>query len=136
MNEYELEEEFFTNDTPPYNTHNTTIIIEEGGYYLFNMIIISVFAISLLGVCCKSISRARQYVDETRQTSSLDNYLLSHQVREADIEGNCSICIEPFNSTQTNVVLQCNHKFHSRCIKEWLEKELTCPNCRQPFQIN
>ena len=34
---YEPEEESITNDTPPYETHNTTIIIEEGGYYLFNI---------------------------------------------------------------------------------------------------
>ena len=133
---YKPEEDSIANDTPPYETHNTTVIIEEGGYYLFNMMILSVFALGLLGMCCKSMSRARQYINESRRTSSLDNYLLSHQVQEAVTEGNCSICIEPFTSTQTNIVLQCNHKFHSRCIKEWLEKELTCPNCRQPLLIN
>ena len=131
-----IEEEELINDTPPYDTHNTTVIIEEGGYYLFNMMILSVFALGLLSVCCKSMSRARQYMNEARQASSLDSYLLSHQVRETDTEGNCSICIEPFTSTQTNIILQCNHKYHSHCIKPWLEKELTCPNCRQPLQIN
>ena len=124
-----------TNDTPPYNTHNTTIIIEEGGYYLFNMMILSVFALGLIGMCCKSLSRARQYINESRQSSSLNNYLLSHQVQEGGVEGTCSICIEAFTSSQANIVLQCNHKFHSHCIKEWLEKELICPNCRAPINI-
>ena len=131
-----IEEEELINDTPPYNTHNTTVIIEEGGYYLLNMMFLSVFALGLIGVCCKSLSRSVQYMNEARQVSSLDSYLLSHQTQEADTEGNCSICIEPFTSTQTCIVLQCNHKYHSHCIKEWLEKELTCPNCRQPLQLN
>jgi len=107
-----IEEESIVNDTPPYDTQNTTIIIEEGGYYLFDVIMISVFAFGLLSVCYKSMSRARQYVNESRQSSNLDSYLLSRHAQEADTEGNCSICIEPFNSTQANVVLQCNHKFH------------------------
>jgi len=126
--------EYITDDTPPYETHNSTVTI-EGGYYLFNMIIISVFSIGVLSGCYKVVKRAAKYMNECRHTSSLDNYLLSHQVKEADKTGNCSICIEPFNSTQTNIVLQCNHKFHKHCIKEWLEKDLTCPLCRQPFQI-
>ena len=132
---YEPEEESITNDTPPYETHNTTVIIEEGGYYLFNMMILSVFALGLIGMCCKSLSRARQYINESRQSSSLNDYLLSHQIQEEETEGTCSICIEAFTSSQTNIVLQCNHKFHSHCIKEWLEKELICPNCRAPINI-
>jgi len=130
-----IDEEYIINDTPPYETRNTTVTI-EGGYYLFNMIIISVLAIGVLSVCYDGMSRAHKYITKTKHISCLDNYLLSHQVQEADRTGNCSLCIEPFNSTQTNVVLQCNHKFHKECIKEWLEKELTCPNCRQSFQIN
>ena len=132
------EEESIINDTPPYNTQNTTIIIEEGGYYLFNMMILSVFALGLIGMCCKSLSRARQYINDSRQSrqsSSLNDYLLSHQIQEEETEGTCSICIEAFTSSQTNIVLQCNHKFHSHCIKEWLEKELICPNCRAPINI-
>ena len=124
-----------TNDTPPYNTHNTTIIIEEGGYFLFNMAAISLIGLGIISACYKSLSKARQYIIDSRQSSSLNDYLLSHQVQEEETEGTCSICIEAFISSQTNIVLQCNHKFHSHCIKEWLEKELICPNCRAPINI-
>jgi len=130
-----IEEEYIASDTPPYEIHNSTVTI-EGGYYLFNMIIVSVFAIGVLSGCTKVVSRVHKYMNDSRHTSSLDNYLLSHQVQDTNTEGQCSICIEPFNSTRTSVVLQCSHKFHEKCIKEWLEKELTCPNCRQPLLIN
>ena len=33
------------------------------------------------------------------------------------------------------VKLDCNHKFHSHCITEWLHKELTCPNCRVELEL-
>jgi len=139
---YEPEEDSITNDTPPYNTQNTTIIIEEGGLYLFNMAVVSLLALGIISACYKSVYRTHQYFSDfrdsrqsIRQSSSLNDYLLSHQVRGEETEGTCSICIEPFTSSQTNIVLQCNHKFHSHCIKEWLDKELICPNCRAPINI-
>jgi hypothetical protein len=131
-----LDEEELINDTPPYDTHNNNTVTIEGGYYLFNMMIISVLGVGILRVCCKSMSRARQYINETRQTSSLDSYLLSHQDKDEDAVGSCAICIEAFTSTKTNTTLQCNHTFHTDCIKEWLEKELTCPICRQVLLLN
>jgi len=135
MNGSEPEEEFITNDTPFYDTHNNTIIIEGGVIYLFNVIISSVLVIGALSGCYKVVARARKCMNDYRHVSSLDNYLLSHQDQEAATDGSCSICIEPFNSPQATVVLRYNHKFHNKCIKEWLEKELTCPNCRAPLVI-
>jgi len=131
------EEEFITNDTPPYDTRNNTIIIEPGGLYLLNMAVVSLLALGIISACYKSVYRTHQYFSDFRgrQSGSLDDYLLSHQVRGEETEGTCSICIEPFTSSQTNIVLQCNHKFHSHCIKEWLDKELICPNCRAPINI-
>ena len=141
------EEDSITNDTPPYDTRNNTIIIEPGGLYLLNMALVSLLALGIISACYKSVYRTHQYFSDfrgrqggsrqsgSRQSSSLNDYLLSHQVRGEETEGTCSICIEPFTSSQTNIVLQCNHKFHSHCIKEWLEKELICPNCRAPINI-
>lgn len=57
----------------------------------------------------------------------------------------CSICIEEFN--KHNIILSCNHKFHSECIMTYIEAEfnkyrkqnsdqiccqqLRCPLCRK-----
>jgi hypothetical protein len=42
---------------------------------------------------------------------------------------NCSICLEKLVSKGTQIVF-CNHEFHHDCIEKWLEKENTCPICR------
>ncbi len=31
--------------------------------------------------------------------------------------------------------LSCNHTFHMACLIKWLEKNRTCPTCREPFQL-
>lgn len=41
----------------------------------------------------------------------------------------CSICLdENENDLYTT---SCNHCFHDKCIKQWLDKKNTCPNCRR-----
>jgi len=44
----------------------------------------------------------------------------------------CSICLEQFNSSSnTSVILECNHIYHKNCIKKWLKNNDGCPMCRQ-----
>ena len=36
-----------------------------------------------------------------------------------------------------NIVnLDCKHYFHRKCIKKWLDKNNTCPNCRAKINNN
>lgn len=46
----------------------------------------------------------------------------------------CVICIEPLQSKQTTIILDCNHIYHKDCILDWFNKELTCPMCRKPVE--
>ncbi|GFQ76830.1 e3 ubiquitin-protein ligase TTC3 [Trichonephila clavata] len=41
----------------------------------------------------------------------------------------CSICYEEMTSS-TAYKVDCNHSFHLKCIKKWLEKKSDCPICR------
>eukprot|EP01031_Cornospumella_fuschlensis_P033827 gene33827-40928_t len=43
----------------------------------------------------------------------------------------CPIC---FDSPKKAVALNCSHIFCEQCVCEWLEKEKTCPVCRQEVQ--
>ena len=63
----------------------------------------------------------------------------------------CIICLEDFKSNDelsalesTNKkayekaetsVLDCGHKFHRKCIADWLKKEENCPICRMKFNL-
>ena len=46
----------------------------------------------------------------------------------------CSICLEQINDKEINLItilLDCNHKYHQKCINKWLQyKKYTCPYCR------
>jgi hypothetical protein len=43
----------------------------------------------------------------------------------------CSICLDTFSCLSKIKTLECNHSFHSDCIKEWLRIRPTCPLCRK-----
>jgi hypothetical protein len=38
----------------------------------------------------------------------------------------CSICQE----NECDMITECNHNFHRRCLNRWLERRQTCPVCR------
>lgn len=42
----------------------------------------------------------------------------------------CAICLENFDGTLRAIVLQCSHRFHGRCIREWMMANRRCPVCR------
>lgn len=41
----------------------------------------------------------------------------------------CSICLDKLVVKQTQT-LHCGHEFHHECIEKWIEKNNTCPFCR------
>ena len=63
----------------------------------------------------------------------------------------CIICLEDFKSNDElhtlesinkqafekveTSILECGHKFHRKCIEDWLKKETNCPICRMKFNI-
>ncbi|KAJ4827079.1 hypothetical protein Tsubulata_013893 [Turnera subulata] len=49
----------------------------------------------------------------------------------------CGICREELNVGERGRAMECQHKFHSCCIMEWLQlqEKKTCPLCRHEVQI-
>lgn len=43
----------------------------------------------------------------------------------------CSICLETFIMHEKVKSMPCAHTFHANCIKEWLQRKLNCPVCRE-----
>lgn len=42
----------------------------------------------------------------------------------------CAICMETLKTGEMVKSLQCSHKFHSKCINNWLLQKLQCPLCK------
>jgi len=66
---------------------------------------------------------------------------LHNELREKTLKDQCAICFRPMtDQTQPAITsgpeevvetyLPCNHKFHEKCIKQWLKQGNTCPECR------
>ena len=68
--------------------------------------------------------------DESDSPKSL-NSTNSSSSKESET---CVICIEPLQSKQSTIILNCNHVYHKDCILDWFNKELTCPMCRKPVE--
>lgn len=49
---------------------------------------------------------------------------------KTQMTGNCTICLEDFESGQQMRTLPCFHSFHAGCVEEWLEKNRVCPICQ------
>jgi cbb3-type cytochrome oxidase subunit 3 len=52
-------------------------------------------------------------------------------VRSADSNDNCAVCMSSFGlKDQVNVMKECGHIIHSKCLEEWLSKVKNgCPSC-------
>ena len=46
----------------------------------------------------------------------------------------CTICWEDI-AEEKKQVLRCNHAFHTGCINQWLNNNVTCPNCRANVRV-
>jgi len=42
----------------------------------------------------------------------------------------CSICIKSFKHKEKLRRLRCGHRFHVRCVDDWLKQLKACPNCK------
>lgn len=49
--------------------------------------------------------------------------------------GSCAICLEEWSEGDVAAEMPCKHKFHSRCVEEWLGIHATCPLCRYEMPV-
>lgn len=120
----------FLNSTLKEETSENTIMILLCGL---------IFGVSCLSACCKYVPNVKQNVRTYINRNSLNNYINQTQLEEQENTNNadiCPICIDPFVPRQLSLTLHCNHKFHTTCILDWLNQELSCPMCRTPIQLN
>jgi hypothetical protein len=68
-------------------------------------------------------------------SNELINEMNSNKRQKLDVFGKCSICLEDIKKRKKAFFLPCCHYFHRDCVEEWLEINITCPECRIPIFI-
>lgn len=48
----------------------------------------------------------------------------------------CAICLEKYKSGDNLKTLPCLHKYHNKCIDEWLKRFAKCPVCQHEVKID
>jgi len=69
----------------------------------------------------------------------LSNLLIHNQHNDHEelndyIETECSICLDNILLHDLHIT-PCKHHFHNDCIRNWMNLNNNCPNCRQHFHI-
>ena len=70
----------------------------------------------------KPISKMKKYIKRKR-------LMKTKKINSTEI---CVICFEDFtdrNRHRCSTLRGCNHKYHKKCLNDWLKERLVCPLC-------
>lgn len=72
-----------------------------------------------------------QMSPSSREGSKKPSDTASEKCRES-----CAICLDDMKTGQMVKALRCSHKFHEKCINNWLKQKLLCPLCKEKITLN
>ena len=58
------------------------------------------------------------------------NKFLKKKSKKYNNQEICSICLEYIENNHKSKYTECGHKFHTRCLHDWIMINNTCPICR------
>lgn len=103
------------------------------------LIFLAILILKFIIGCIKNINNRFLLERKSNYEKELLNNIIDHNlfsVTEEEIinieRENCTICFEKMNTDIIKTV--CNHYFHTKCLKQWLEssdnENKNCPVCR------
>ena len=63
-------------------------------------------------------------------TKKAEEIVVTGENKDEFKELTCTICLSDVSEDDVLSKLQCAHIFHLDCIKLWIVRQPTCPNCR------
>lgn len=80
----------------------------------------------------ESFEQASEFMASSGLTEKLisKNLTLTKYREEEEESEICVVCQVEFENNERVGVLQCRHRFHPKCIKEWLLRKNVCPLCK------
>lgn len=124
-NHYKYDNDLYNNDN---NDDNYTKIQSDYQTYSLNILFVSLiffsFGYNIAKICKINCS------------TLFHKCILKKKLKESLLQDNlneeCSICLDYLSKDNKIIKLECDHIYHSECIKEWLlrDKDNNCPLCR------
>jgi hypothetical protein len=99
-------------------------------------IIFTIVFIVIIAVLVSLFNKEKKVEQGDKIRIFLDKLKQKQNPKEIFTES-CAICLDDFVNgvEEENSVLECGHKFHRKCISDWLKKDSNCPICRMRFDI-
>jgi hypothetical protein len=99
-------------------------------------IIFTIVFIVIIAVLVSLFNKEKKVEQGDKIKIFLDKLKQKQNPKEIFTES-CAICLDDFVNgvEEENSVLECGHKFHRKCISDWLKKDSNCPICRMKFDI-
>jgi hypothetical protein len=83
-----------------------------------------------------TLSPLQRQMFEAMKAITTDSFISEGSYTNEGAEGEpemCSICLEVFEEDEgVSYFNGCSHLFHHECLHEWLMRNDSCPNCRNP----
>ncbi len=121
-----------------FNQDATTFLVEYSAYIIFInwlaiaiIVVVNIFMCLAIVCCCGSVEFRRREKDlvssmeENFPVRPYTDYLSKYN------DHSCAVCLEDFYTSDPVTKLECEHVFHQRCCREWVERKNTCPLCRK-----
>jgi len=78
----------------------------------------------------ESVSQAKKDGEAFLKAHQLEKWLEPLILRDT-FQTECTICIDSLHNGQSFIYLEtCKHRFHKRCIEDWLKEKHLCPICK------
>lgn len=97
-------------------------------FSLYTMLIIILF-ISFSNPCFPLIKNLFNACKEKYNILNIPVYKIKNN--DNLLLDECPICLDKYVINDKIISLNCNHKFHKDCLKLWIKKNNTCPQCRE-----
>lgn len=83
--------------------------------------------------CCPSLINLKRGILECCKNNYNILKLPVYKIKSNDnlLLDECSICLETYKVNDKILNLNCRHGYHKDCLKTWLSKNNTCPQCRE-----
>jgi hypothetical protein len=60
----------------------------------------------------------------------VNEFTAENEIKFSEENKSCAICMVNYEVGDKYMILECLHRFHEPCVKEWFKQKNTCPICK------